>query len=380
MRQPMGFQLTGTENKVCLLKRSIYGLKQSARVWNQALSIVLINAGFEQSKWDMCLYILKKDGGMAYILLYVDDILFATTHTPLLNYCQQKLNEKFQIENLGTISSYLGIQIRKIGSKFHLNQEAYINKVLVKFELSNAKGSDIPMNADYYKHNDGDLLPYNNNYRKAIGSLLYIAINTRPDICASVIILSQKIVKPTQYDWNEVKRIIKYLKSTANDSLLLGHDGKPLYGYADANWAEDPKTRKSNTGFVFMLGAPISWRCRRQDCVTQSSTEAEFIALAEACNEAIWIKRILEDFEVKFNSPIKIYEDNQGCIKMVHSEKLNNRSKHIDIKKYAVKDYISSKIIEVEYCPTEDMVADIFTKPLQKSKFLKLKSKLCIEK
>lgn len=290
-----------------------------------------------------------------------------------------KLNEKFKIENLGTVSSYLGIQIRKIGSQFHLNQEAYINKVLAEFELHNAKGSYLPMNPDYYKHNGSDLLPYNNNYRKAIGSLLYIAINTRPDIAAPVIILSQKIVQPTLDDWNEIKRIMKYLKSTANENLLLGYDGKPLYGYADANWAEDPKTRKSNTGFVFLLGAPISWCCRRQDCVTQSSTEAEFVALAEACNEAIWLKRILEDFDVNFTSPIKIYEDNQGCIKMVHSEKFNNRSKHIDIKKYAVKDYISSKIVEVEYCPTEEMVADIFTKPLQKSKFLKLKSKLCIQ-
>lgn len=378
MRQPPGFVKEGEEKKVCSLKKSIYGLKQSARVWNRALNAVLVDAGFIQSTWDQCLYTLRKEDGIVFILIYVDDILVCTNKPFLLEYTERKLNENFSIENLGEISSYLGIQITKKGSKYHLNQEAYIKKVLSEFGLNDAKESPIPLNTDYFKMADSDLLPDNNKYRKAIGSLLYIAVNTRPDVAAAVIILSQKIMKPTQNDWNEVKRIMKYLKGTSNHELQLGCSKLELSGYADANWAEDTTTRKSNSGFVFMFGGPISWCCRRQDCVAQSSTEAEFIALSEACNEAILLKRILLDFGVTIHGPITIYEDNQSCIKLSGSEKVNNRSKHIDVKIYTVKDYVSSGVIEVEYCPTDDMVADIFTKPLSKIKFQKFKSKLCI--
>lgn len=166
-----------------------------------------------------------------------------------------------------------------------------------RFDLQNAKDANIPLSPTYHKQPVGENLPNNERYRAAIGCLLYISTNTRPDISAAVSILSQKVSNPSQTDWIEVKKLIRYLKSTSTLQLQLGADltDTQLTGYADANWAEDRQTRKSNSGYVFLLNGVISWSCKRQDCVALSTTEAEFISLSEACKEAIWIQRILKD-------------------------------------------------------------------------------------
>ncbi|XP_075158045.1 uncharacterized protein LOC142231315 [Haematobia irritans] len=140
----------------------------------------------------------------------------------------------------------------------------------------------------------------------------------------------------TEEDWVELKRVLKYLKGTINHFLRLSNNNcerDTLIGYADANWAEDKVDRKSNSGYVFQLnGGSISWACRKQTCVSRSSTEAEFISLSEACKEAIWLRRLLNDMEISQTSPTVIYEDNQSCLRLIKEEKLSNRTKDIDTK------------------------------------------------
>lgn len=198
----------------------------------------------------------------------------------------------------------------------------------------------------------------NDRYQQLIGCLLYASVNTRPDISASVSILAQKVAEPTEEDWNELKRVVKYLKGTAELSLTFGGNNSPmdLIGYADADWGENRIDRKSNTGYIFMLyNNPIIWSCKKQTCVALSSTEAEFISLSEACKEAVWIRRLLKDFNIPVNDATTIFEDNQSCLKLIHEEKFSARSKHIDIKKFFVKDYIDKGEVNCTYCPTEDM-------------------------
>lgn len=145
------------------------------------------------------------------------------------------------------------------------------------------------------------------SYRKLIGSLLFIAVNTRPDIAECIFILAQKVSAPTQEDWNEAKQTLKYLKGTINMKLRLGptndRDGAAtLIGYADANWGEDKINQKSNSGFVFKLfGATISWYCKKQTCVALSTFDAEFISLSDTCRQAQWLKRICDDFGYRVN-------------------------------------------------------------------------------
>lgn len=360
MRQPPGFTVNGAEQQVCLLHRSIYGLKQSARVWNVKLHDVLTSTGLKQSKADHCLYTYHGSDHNLYVLIYVDDILVITESRKCADEFEQSLRSHFNIDNLGEVANYLGIRITKRGNSYFLDQQKYIQNVAAKFELNKAKPTDVPLSPSYHNDPDEMKLPYNEVYRAAIGCLLYISTNTRPDVSAAVAILSQKVASPAQSDWNQVKKIIRYLNSTSNLRLKLGqaNTNEKLIGFADANWAEDRENRKSNSGYIFMLNGAISWSCKRQDCVALSSTEAEFIALSEACKEVVWIQRVLIDLNWQQQRTI-IYEDNQSVLKMIIDEKLSNRSKHIDTKFHFVKDYVEKKKVIIEYCPTEEMLTDI---------------------
>lgn len=191
--------------------------------------------------------------------------------------------------------------------------------------------------------------------------------------------MAQKVTGPNQEDWNELKRVLKYLKGTASLSLHLGRveSNNGLIGYADANWAENRVDRKSNSGYVFkFFDGTIDWSCKKQTCVALSSTEAEFVALSGACKEVQWIRRILEDFNQPIKEPTIIYEDNQSCLKLIEEEKMSGRSKHIDVRYYFIKDYVERNIVQCIYCPTENMVADLLTKPLPASR-IKMLRKAC---
>lgn len=381
MKQPLGF--CEGDGLVCLLKKSIYGLKQAAKTWNDAIHAVLMDAGFRQNCADPCLYSRKVNDDWCYLLIYVDDMIVAAKGNEVIDELKNVITRHFDLEDLGEIKFYLGIEVSKSSDGFfQLSQSSYIKKVANDFGLSDAKDSKVPMNVNYGKSSTADdetLLQNNTDYQKLIGCLLYIAVNTRPDIAASVSILAQRVSTPKHEDWNELKRVVKYLKGTSTLKLVLGinkPDENPVVGFADANWAEDKVDRKSNSGYIFIVyGAAVSWACRKQTCVALSSTEAEFIALSEACKEAFWLRQLLIGMNCKIDQPIKMNEDNQSCIKLIKEEKLSNRTKHIDTRYNFVKDYVDKGIVSCSYCPTEIMVADILTKPLPGSKHIELRKK-----
>lgn len=310
------------------------------------------------------------------MLIYVDDILVVSNSETYTAKIEEILKSNFHIDNLGHVANYLGIRVIKQENSYFLDQEKYILSVAARFELDKSKDTDIPLSPSYHKEPESEKLPVNDKYRAAIGCLLYIATNTRPDVSAAVAILSQKVVSPTQSDWNQVKKLIRYLKGSSHLRLKLGSSDKAvLIGYADASWGEDRETRKSNSGFIFLFNGAISWSCKRQDCVSLSSTEAEYIALSEACKEAIWLQRLLDDLYYSEQRTTTIYEDNKSVPKMIVDERLSNRTKHIDIRTHFVKDYVKKGVVNIEYCPTEEMIADLFTKGLAKEKFNKFRDK-----
>lgn len=267
-------------------------------------------------------------------------------------------------------SNYLGINARKDSEGIYsIDQEQYIQKIVEKFGLEDAKISKIPMDAGYLKL-IGDKRPMVNGdiYQKLIGVLLYVATHTRPDI-ASVSILCQRIKQPTETDWTEAKRVVRYLKGTKNLRLKLGGSTNGLVVYSDADWAEDTTDRKSHSGHLFLYnGGAIAWFCRKQTC---TACEAEYIALAEASRELIWIRKLLKDFDETETKATRVYEDNQSAIKMVKSKEFRNQTKHIDTKYHIVNDLVEKEVIDLRYCPTEEMIADMLTKHLQSVKLRK---------
>lgn len=387
MKQPPGFE-NGNKKLVCRLKKCIYGLKQSAKEWNDEIRRTLTREGFTQSKNDACLYSKKVHGEWVFLLIYVDDIAIMTKSSAAIQSVKKMLSSKFSVQDLGEMKTYLGIEVtRDSNGIFSLNQSKYIKKIVHEFGLDTAKASNVPIHVSYGKSKQGDdtgVLLQNEQYQKLLGCLLFVSVNTRPDIAASVSILAQKVSKPTQEDWNELKRVAKYLKGTADMKLSLARsdfNGEILYGYSDANWADNKIDRKSQSGHIFMVnGAAVCWSSRKQPLVALSTCESEFVALSEACRAAAWIRRLLIDMKQPISNATTIFEDNQSCLRVIEEEeRLSDRSKHIDTRFHFVKDYVKREIVQCEYCPTERMLADVLTKPIAASKFEMFRSQMLLK-
>lgn len=367
MRLPPGFK--ADSDKVCRFKRSIYGLKQSARVWNQKIDDTFKKMGFHPTTSDPCLYVKEQDGKRSFILVYVDDMVVCCHSNQEFETITKALAKQFKFSSLGDLQFFLGIRIEKQDGHYALNQAGYIDKIVERFGHEHAKPSKIPLDPAYVKQKEEEVLPTNESYRSLVGSLLYVAVNTRPDIYLSTSLLGRKVSRPTNRDWTEAKRVLRYLKTTKSLCLQLGSGTESLECFVDADWAGDEGDRKSNSGFLIKYGGGlVSWGTRKQSCVALSSTEAEFVALAEGCQELLWMRKLMDELNEKSANPTVVWEDNQSCIKMVESERMERRSKHIDTKHAFTRDLRLKGIIDLRYLPTTQMEADMMTKPLERVK------------
>jgi len=209
-------------------------------------------------------------------------------------------------------------------------------------------------------------------YREAVGSLIYLSTCTRPDINFVISRLSQYFAKPTEEHWNTVKQVFRYLKGTAEQDLCFKKTGPlGLRVYSDADWASDVTDRRSTSGYCANLSersALISWKTRKQATVALSTCEAEYISLASAIQECMYLEQLLRGVDKYQYAPTKVYEDNQGTIALAKNPVNRQRCKHIDIKYHFIRETVSSKRVILEYCPTEQMIADVMTKPATKVK------------
>ncbi|XP_058449106.1 uncharacterized protein LOC131429072 [Malaya genurostris] len=280
----------------------------------------------------------------------------------------KQLKKHFDINCLGEARQFLGLEITKDPEGIYsLSLHSHIKRVIETFGMKDAKVTRTPMDRGYMKNESkSEAMKDITMYRSLVGALMYIAVCARPDIAVSVAILGREFSTPCVKDWIAAKRVLRHLKGTADWKLRLGGLNKgDLEAFSDSDWAGDPTTRKSTTGFVvFFAGGAVSWASRRQSCVSLSSMEAEYVALGETCQEVIWLRHLLEDLGEKQKKATIIHEDNQGCLTFVQLEKTSRRSKHIDTKKCFIRDLCEREVIKLEYCPSEMMRADIFTKPL----------------
>lgn len=385
MEQPEGFE-SDDANLVCKLKKTIYGLKQSPRAWNIKLDTFLKSLGFIQSTADPCIYVKWESQFMTIISVYVDDLIIACDSTENLLNIKNALNQKFSMTDLGELHYCLGMQItrkRKEKSIF-INQEKYIHDMLSKFGMDDCKPVSTPLepisNNETIDQNSVDMskIPY----RSAVGSIMYAMVGTRPDIAAAFGYVSRYLDKPEWKHWIAVKRIFRYLKGTMDSGISFKFSDENninLVGFADSDWASDPVDRKSISGYVFMLSnGPISWKSKKQPTIALSSTEAEYISATLAVQESIWLRKLLVELSHPQDNATIIYEDNQGCIALSKNAAHHNRTKHIDIKYHFIREKIANNIIKLIYIPTNENIADLFTKGLNRLKFEELRQKLGI--
>ena len=382
MKQPEGFVEKGKEHLVCRLRRSIYGLKQSPRCWNSVLDRKLKDMGFVQTTGDPCIYVKEDDGDVFVIAVYVDDMILAGKSDEKISEVKQALAKLFQMKDMGQLHSFLGIKViqKPDSNKVWIGQEAYTKNMLQKFGMESSKPVHTPVNpGTKLKKATADSTRVDQiNYQCAVGHLLYLSTKTRPDIAYAVSDVARFSADPTEEHWAAVKRIMRYLNGTQDMGLLYdGSKTTTCIGYSDADWAGDLNDRKSTSGYVFQISnAAISWRSKKQSCVALSTAEAEYVALASATQEAIWLRKLLSDLNRKPTGPMLILEDNQAAISMTKNAQYHGRAKHIDIKYHFIREHVANATVKLEYCNSEEMIADIFTKGLSVVQFAKLRKML----
>lgn len=378
MQLPEGF--TSDQVKVCRLRKALYGLKQSSRVWNKQLDAALREFGLEQSKTDTCLYFKLFGGKMLFVTIYVDDFLIFTNCRKMKKKLKRYLCSRFQMKDIGEAKFCLGLRISRNMERgeLTLDQEKYVEELLEKYQMKNCHPVSTPFEPS--ERLDKSMCPTSTKeqeemtkvpYKEAVGSLLYLAQATRPDISFAVNAVSQYCSNPGRRHWEAVKRILRYLKGTAGNRLVYKKDGNSqVVGYTDADWGGDPDTRKSTTGYVFVLqGGAISWSVKRQPTVALSSCEAEYMALSRTIQEALWLRNLQQPiFE---EQKITILCDNQSAISIARNGSYNPRTKHVDIRYHFVHDTLEQDMIDLQYVNTNDQAADGFTKPLPPIKLVK---------
>ncbi|UYV70600.1 hypothetical protein LAZ67_7003638, partial [Cordylochernes scorpioides] len=307
-----------SSNEVCLLKKSIYGLKQSGHEWNEKLDQISTSIGLERSRMDPCVYFSKD----IILGVYVD--LLVTTSS-VESYVKFKSSIQGEVD------------IKDLGEKS------------LEYGMEHAKEASTPLDPGMFTEGPEGKEACRAPYQQAIGNLLWLAGMTRPDIAYAVSYLSKFNSSPLQQHWNAVKHLLRYLKKTKDLKLVFSKTGKKLAAFADADWGSDKEDRKSYSGYIFVLGgAAISWCSSKQKCIALSTAEAEYYALCEAA------KKLYD-----------IYIDNQGAMFLAENEVVSERSKHIDIRHFFIRDLIKDGKLSFVYVPTEENPANLFTKNLK---------------
>lgn len=361
--------LNKTKRPVCKLIKALYGLRQSGLQWYKKLTEKMFQLGLKASQQDPCLFFNQKGDKIMFVTIYVDDLLIATNDENWRKEIKQSLAKSFEMKDLGKVKKILGIEFfQSIENNFiFLSQKSYTESILVRFKMENSKAVKTPLdqNCKLDKPSKPDYnLMKKYPYQSLIGAMMYLAVSTRPDVAYAVNFLSQFNSNYGTKHWQAAKRVLRYLNGTADYGLLYRKTSSSIYGVVDADWGNNLADRKSYSGYGFILnGSVISWEARKQRTVALSSTEAEFLAITEAAKEAIYLKHIMSEIGVNVSN-LKLFNDSQSAQKLIQSVGYHSRTKHIDVRHQFLHQTQQRGDIQLEYKPTDEMEADVFTKGL----------------
>ena len=361
MQQPEGYD--DGSGRVCKLNRSLYGLKQSPRNWNARFIEFLGQEDFVATPEDTCVFVRHRDNDLMIVCLYVDDGLVCGSDTSAVSFFIQKLREAFDV-TVNDPDCYVGMEINRNRDEktITISQRGYIARVIERFGLTDATSVVSPIEPSVKLVVDSkDVITC--PYREAIGCLNYVSQITRPDITYAVNTLARFCTSPKTVHWQAVKRVIRFLKGTIDVSITYGRSEEALVGYCDSDWGGDELERRSTSGYVFTLhGGPIAWTSRLQKTTALSVTEAEYMSLAEALTECLWLRPFLASLgqESIGATPIKV--DNQAAIALSKNPEFHKRTKHVGIRYHRIRQEQENKVVTVEYVATKSNPADIFTK------------------
>ena len=377
--QPPGFEDPKHPDKVFRLNKALYGLKQAPRAWYDTLKEFLMKKGFKPGSLDPTLFTKSYDGELFVCQIYVDDIIFGCTDQRYSDEFAYMMSEEYQMSMMGELKFFLGLQIRQQRNGIFISQEKYLKDVLRKFGMQDCKGVKIPMPTNGHLCTDENGIDFDQKvYRSMIGSLLYLCAS-RPDIMLSVCMCARFQATPKESHHKAVKHILRYLAHTPTLGLWYPKGSAfDLIGYSDSDYAGDRVDRKSTSGTCHFLGRSlVCWSSKKQNCVSLSTAEAEYIAAGSCCAQLLWMKQTLKDYGVNMKN-VPLFCDNESAIKIAHNPVQHSKTKHIQIRHHFLRDHVLKGDISIEHVKTEEQLADIFTKPLDEKRFSKLRCELNI--
>ncbi|CAI7867780.1 unnamed protein product [Closterium sp. NIES-53] len=362
---------------VCKLKKSLYGIKQAPRLWQQHLNRKLTEVGFRQLPHDPGMYRLDDKGSYVLLVAYVDDILYVSSSTSLGDRIEADLKKSLDLTISTKETPFLGLNVSRNSSAIHLTASKYAESLAKSFNISTDFVATPYRSTPTGHVPDLKILSAAGLqlYQQQLGCLLFAAVTCRPDLAYIANHLAQFLRCPKEEHSLDLQRALRYFVSTPTLGLIF-NAGKPtdkmyLSGYVDADHAADTSDRWSRTGYIFRLEpiGPISWNSSKQELVSLSSAEAEFIAACAATREGLYLQELLD--EAKFVTPnqFTLQCDNQSAISIANKPGFVNCTKHISLRYFFVKDAIDKGRMRLVYCPTSDMAADSLTKKLTRQKF-----------
>ncbi len=381
MKQPEGFIVTGKEDYVCRLKKSLYGLKQAPRLWFQRFDSALTRFGLKNSAADRCVYIRRTSDEVTIGVIHVDDAVFGSNKKEVLQNICNHLSGEFQVQSLPPIR-FLGINMSRDRSnkRIFLSQTHMVEKLVTRFGMESVKPRAVP--ADPNKRlsdcpkskSEGEEIV---NYRESVGALLYLTLQTRPDLAYAVGQAAKYCQDPNAEHWQALVQIFGYLNGTKNFGIWIGGERTGLIGYSDADFAGDTGDRKSTSGSIFFFhNGPVAWASKKQPCTALSTTEAEYISACEAAKTAVWLSYLLQDFTGEVQTKVPLYCDNQGAVRLVYNAEFHQRTKHIQLRWHWIREKVTEGRIEIKFVGSEDQLADIFTKALAAPQFEKMRARI----
>ena len=363
------------------IRRSLYGLPEAAKLWNDYLTGALINGGYHVCPHDPCLYVRRRGSEISIVGIYVDDCIHiyrgANIYRELYASLRNANLNDLKIEKLeGTGSiSFLGLNIAKDGPRnLIVNQSGYMASLLDTFSDNYRLNPKTPIGSDAFKFpttgEDAEVIE-STPFASKLMKVRYVE-RTRPDVSLALGILQTKMRSPTVLASNKLRRVVAYLESTKDLGIRISPTEMKLKCYCDAAFAVHD-TRESQSGFVFTLGdfgIPILWKSIKQKLVANSSTEAELICIYDALDHILWIRRVLEWLGHE-QGTTKLYQDNTSTITMAHMGRgaSGSNTKHIDIRYFFIKQFIDAKVIEIDHLGTDQMIGDFFASPRQGQDF-----------
>ncbi|GKA94005.1 ribonuclease H-like domain-containing protein [Tanacetum coccineum] len=319
MHQPPCFVNNRYPHHVCLLERSLYGLKQAPRAWFQRFAGYATRAGFYLSRCDSSLFIYRQGSQVAYLLIYVDDIILTASCPTLLQQIIGSLNNEFDMTDLGALNYFLDISADRTPTDLFLSQ------------------------------------------KNLAGGLQYLTF-TRPDLYYAVEHVCLYMHDPREPHFAALKRILRYVRGTVDFGLqLYASATTSLVGYTDADWAGCPSTRRSTSGYCVFLGNNrLSWSAKRQHTISRSSVEAEYRGVANVVAETAWLRNLLRELHSPLSTATLVYCDNVSAVYMYVNPVQHQRTKHIEIDIHFVRDMVTAGRVRVLHVPSRFQYADIF--------------------